>query len=102
MADLKKLVDAARSALMAGDSAGALSHLTIAAKKSQRDPTLMEPEIVSELTRLARIARAAADGIADARALIVQAGGNARNLKTYDGKGIAKPVKNKQATIGRF
>lgn len=102
MADLKMLLDDAAKTLMDGDAAGALRLLSEAEKKARRRPELVDDNIAAGLGRLSELAHAAREGIADARALIVTAGGNARSLKTYDDKGNATPVANPRGALGRF
>lgn len=102
MADLMKLLDDATRSLIEGDGPAALQLLSEVEKKVKRKPDLMNDAIIAGLKSFSELAQAAGEGIADARALIVKAGGGARNLKTYDGNGNAQPVKNPRGALGRF
>ncbi|MDO5642800.1 MAG: hypothetical protein Q4G26_10510 [Paracoccus sp. (in: a-proteobacteria)] len=102
MADSNRLLEKAAAALINGDSEAALRHLAALEARAKRRPELIDTEMQAGLARLAGMAQAAADGIADARALIEKASMNARNIKTYDDRGKPQPVTNARAALGRF
>lgn len=102
MADVSKMLAESTRSLLDGDSEGALRHLSDVERKLRLRPELMNAEIEAGLARLSGLAHAAAAGIADARALIQQAGGNARSHKTYDEAGKAQPVKPPRGALGRY
>ncbi len=102
MADLKALLDAATRKLLAGDAEGALRLLSEVEKRAQRRPGQLDSEVLSGLERFAELARAAGEGIADARAMIMKAAGGARCMNTYDGNGTAQPVTSRREALGRF
>ncbi|MFV0297722.1 MAG: hypothetical protein ACK5JT_16550 [Hyphomicrobiaceae bacterium] len=102
MADISKLLAEATRALVEGDNDGALRYLTQVEKQMTDRPALLDTTAESALRHLSELAYAAREGAADARAMILQAGGDARNLKTYDIHGDAQPVSTKRGALHRF
>lgn len=102
MADVAKLLDDSAMALIAGDSEGALRLLSQVEKVVLLKPQELEEGVQTGLHRLMELAQAARDGVADARALIQKAGGNARNLQTYDVQGHPQAVSATRGALGRF
>lgn len=102
MADINRLMDQAMASLVGGDNDAALKLLAEIERKGSRKPELLDEGFRASLERFADLARAAAEGIADARALVVLAGENLRNAKTYDGKGAARPAAFPKRPLGRF
>ena len=102
MSNIEKCLDMAAAALIVGDADAALKQLEKAEANLGR---LSDPAgacVAERLERLLGLARAAADGIADARALISGAGASARNVTTYDRRGEPNNVRATRPTLGRF
>ncbi|MBA4492293.1 hypothetical protein [Paracoccus sp. S1E-3] len=92
----------AAESLIAGDADAALNYLERAGARLERSPDATRSGVRKRLARLEGLARAAADGIADARALISIAGASARNVTTYDRRGEPNKVRVTRPTLGRF
>lgn len=102
MTNAEKYLDLAAAALIAGDADAALKQLEKAEARLERSPDAAGSGVTERLERLQGLARAAADGIADARALISVAGASARNVTTYDRLGEPNNVRVTRPTLGRF
>lgn len=102
MSNIEKCLDMAAAALIIGDADAALKQLEKAEANLGRLSDPAGAGVAERLERLLGLARAAADGIADARALISGAGASARNVTTYDRRGEPNNVRATRPTLGRF
>lgn len=102
MRDIERLLDGAAMALISGDTGEALLQLSRAEKKIRRSQGDGSAGIKERLDRLANLARAAAQGIADARELISEAAVSAKTVTTYDRCGDANNVRSTRPALGRF
>lgn len=99
---VEKCLDMAAAALIAGDTGAALQQLEKAEIKIRRSPAAAGQGLEERLERLLSLAQAAAQGIADAKALISTAGTSARNVTTYDRRGESENVRATRPMLGRF
>ena len=102
LSNAEKCLDAAAAALIAGDTEVALQQLKRAEAKLSRASAAAGSGVADRLERLLGLAQAAAQGIADAKAVISAAGASARNVTTYDQRGESKNVRASRPTLGRF
>ena len=102
MRNLEKALEAAAAALILGETEVALQYLQTVEAKLSRLPRDSMLGVGDQLARLLSLAQAAAEGIADARELILSARTSARNITTYDRRGEASNVRVGRPTLGRF
>lgn len=99
---VEKHLEMAAAALVSGDTGAALQQLKKAEIRMSRLPASVAEGLTEQLERLLSLAQAAAQGIADAKALISIAGTSARNVTTYDRRGESESVRAPRPMLGRF
>lgn len=97
-ASLEGVVDA----LKRGDTENALELLRQFELMFSNSPDSADDETISKLSRIATLAIAAGEGIADARTILEQAIKEAHHVSMYDGSGIATSTNVARSVLGRF
>lgn len=102
MNNIGSLLEDVSSALIAGDMNRAVVLLYEAERQAMRRPHLLNESLKSGIIRLSGLAHAAAEGIADAQAIIDGAGIGARSIKSYDSMGNENSIMASKRRSYRF